>query len=87
MQIQSKYNTRVKLLLPVDRGFLVKTRSEAQSRVSRPYESRFSPYKFSFFLIFSSFNFVFLVKNFRFFSKPNYSVLEQKGRHTIVSYF
>ena len=70
MQIQSKYNTGVKLLLPVDRGFLVKTRSEAQSRVSRPYESRFSPYKFLFFLVFSCLNFVLLVKNFRFFSKP-----------------
>ena len=46
MQIQSKYNTRVKLLLPVDRGILVKTRSEAQSRVSRPYESRFSPWAY-----------------------------------------
>ena len=54
MQIQSKYNTRVKLLLPVDRGFLVKTRSEAQSTVSRPYESRFSPYKFSIFLVFQA---------------------------------
>ena len=72
MQIQSKYNTCVKFLLAVGRGFLVKTRSEAQSRVSRPYKSRFSPYKFSFFLVFSCFNFVFLVKNFRFFSKPSY---------------
>ena len=74
-QIQSKYNTRVKLLLLVDRGFLVKTRSEAQSTVSRPYESRFSPYKFSFFLVFSSFNFVFLVKKFRFFSNLSYVTL------------
>ena len=66
MQIQSKYNTPVKLLLPVDRGFLVKTWSEAQSRVSRPYKSRFSPYKFLFFLVFSYFNFLFLVKIFVF---------------------
>ena len=29
MQIQSKYNIRVKLLLAVDRGFVVKSRSEA----------------------------------------------------------
>ena len=67
MQIQSKYNTRVKLLLPVDRGFLVKTRSEAHSIISRPYESRFSPYKFLFFLGF------FWSKIFVFFSKPSYN--------------
>ena len=79
------------LLLPVDRGFLVKTRSEAQSRVSRPYESRFSPYKFSFFLVFSCFNFVFLVKNFRFFSKPTYTMRIQSSfldsNHTAANSF
>ena len=66
MQIQSKCTLVLSFYLRLTRGFLVKTRSEALSRVSRSYKSCFSPYKFCYFLFFHASISFFLSKIFIF---------------------